>query len=126
MAFINPTNEQKAAMQQDSNFRDEVKWAVYTLANYWSNQNGAGLDAAGALNWRKHQLFSLSILQSPEAVESNLSQWTTQFVIKSGNFLIVDDQVAFSVDQVITRMLSQNYFEAIANLVFADKLVQAL
>lgn len=126
MAFVTPSNEQKAALQQDANFRNQVKWAVYTLANYWSNQNGASLNAADALNWRKHQLFSLSILLDPETVDAHISQWTTQFVVKTGNFQVVDDQVPFTVNQVIERMLDQNYFEAIANLVFADKLAQAL
>jgi hypothetical protein len=122
MAFITPSNEQKAAMQQDEDFRNEVKWAVFTLANYWSNQDGASLNAAAALNWRKHQLYSLQILQNPNDVDANISQWATQFTIEAGNFQIVDDQVAFSVAQVIERMLDQNYFEAIANLVFADKI----
>lgn len=127
MAFVTPSNEQKAEMQQDGNFRNEVKWAIFTLANYWSNQDGASLNAAAALNWRKHQLFSLSIIQSPQAIDANISEWTTQFVIKTGNFQVVDDAAPeFTVEQVIERMLDQGYFEAIANLVFADKLAQAL
>lgn len=127
MAFQLPTNEQKAEMQNDGNFRNEVKWAVFTLANYWSNQDGALLNAADADRWRKHKLFSLSIIQSPQNVDGNILDWTTQFVIKTGNFQVVDDQApSFTVDQVIERMLDQNYFEAIANLVFADKLLQSL
>ncbi len=127
MAFQLPNNEQKAAMQQDGNFRNEVKWAVYTLANYWSNQDGASLNAAQALNWRKHQLYSLGILQNPGDVDANIAQWATQFTIEAGNFQIVDDAAPeFTVEQVIERMLDQNYFESIANLVFADKVAQNL
>jgi hypothetical protein len=122
MAFITPSNEQKAQMQNDATFRNEVKWAIFTLANYWSNQDGASLNAAAALNWRKHQLYSLQILQSPDQIDGNISQWATQFTIEAGNFQIVDDQAPeFTVAQVIDRMLDQNYFESIANLVFADK-----
>ncbi len=122
MAFVIPTNEQKAQMQSDSAFRNEVKWAIFTLANYWTNQDGASLNASQALNWRKHQLYSLQILQSPDQIDGNISQWATLFTIEAGNFQIVDDQApSFTVGQVIERMLDQSYFESIANLVFADK-----
>lgn len=127
MAFVTPTNEQKAILQENTHFRNETKWAVFTLANYWKNQDGASLNAAQALNWRKHQYYSLGILASPGVIDADIAQWATQFAVESGNFQIVDDTVnPFDPEQAIDRMLANSWFEAIANLVFAQRLSTAL
>ena len=126
MAYISPTNEQQATFQTSERFKQESKWAVYDLANYWKNQNGASLSAADALKWRKHQHYSLIILQNPSIVENSVNDWATDFAIQAGNFQMVDDTQAFSLDAAIDRMLDQSQFEAIANIVFEQKVANNL
>jgi hypothetical protein len=126
MAFIQPTNQQQAAFQNSERFKVETKWAVYDLANYWKNQNGASLNAADALKWRKHQHYSLVILLNPSIVENSVNDWATDFAIQAGNFSMVDDQQAFNLDDAIDKMLTESQFEAIANIVFEQKVANNL
>lgn len=119
MAYLNPTNEQKAALKNSVRFQNEVKWALLNTANYWKNNDGAGKDAAGATLWYKNRHIGMQLLSNPVGLITEQEYYLA--AILSANYLIVSDQ-GFTVDTTVDYMIAQDYFAAISDNIFAMKI----
>ena len=119
MAYLNPTNEQKAALKDSVRFQNEVEWALLNTANYWKNNDGAGKDAAGAENWYRHRHIGMMLLSNPVGLVTDQEYHLA--AVLCANYLIVDDQ-GFDMEAVITYMIAQDYFAAISDNIFSIKI----
>lgn len=120
--MVAPTNAQKQTLQLDQNFRDEVKWAVLTLALYWKNNDGTNMPTKeDSEKWFKHRSYSASILNDVNVVSNQIDQWSAIFAVHLKDYDIVNDASAIDAAVVVAYMKSNGMFESIANKVFDHK-----
>lgn len=107
--------DEKLTLQNDSRFQNLCKQAVYDKAVYWTGLDGtAGITgAANYARWAKSRLRSQAIIRDPSQVTTAIAQ---QFIIFLKNMQLWDSAIVpFSASTVCDYMLSQSYFDTLAD-----------
>lgn len=107
------TEEERAALIVNSDFKQKCEWAIRDYASYWNDHDGSGLDAAGRTKWRR---------------EYQTVRWVVRAEYNDGNlalrFVILAKGMQFNLGasptdaQIIALFVSGNKFDELASKYF--------
>jgi hypothetical protein len=127
MALRVLTNQEKEELRNNSDFREECKWALLNKAAYWKGLDGASVPGNNHVRWAKSRQFSASVAQNPQIADPNNNyQIADRFLMYIKNEACVDDQVAFDPSAAIATLLAGSKFESAADLYFDDQIATVL
>ena len=128
MALVVLTNQQKEALKNDTDFREEVKWAILNQAAYWKGLDGTavpgGQTSPNLARWAKSRQLAAQITLNPAQIDPTQgnNQVVDRFLLYVKNITCYDDVVAFDTATVTAYLLANAHFEAMANNWFDDQI----
>lgn len=112
MAIVVLTDSQKELLRIDPGYQQEVKWGVLNKAVYWQGQNGIS-PPGGTTRWAKSRAYAATIINNPVTAEA--ASIINQFLILNKDIPCVDNTQPFSSTNVVTYLISNNSFDAMAD-----------
>lgn len=124
MALIVLTNQEKETLKNDTDFREEVKWALLNKAAYWKGLDGTSVPGSNWVRWAKSRSLAAQIQLNPSMIDpaQGNNQVVDRFLVYIKNIACHDDQVVFDSATVTAYLLANSHFEAMADNWFDDQI----
>lgn len=106
------TQQQRINVEKNENFKENVRMAILSRAQYFNGLNGVGLaDAAAAKYWFQNRSLAERFLAAPEVIDKARNAGKAIGFLQTENIAGIDEN---STPEEIVDAISQNLWDTVA------------